>query len=347
MTPLLPARTAAGAWRLIALLPLLLAGCDFNPSGLELKRGWEAKSLAVWRHLRPDMMVLSSDRRLLYISCENPSGLETPSLFLYNLADGHSAPLISGLDRADGLKRAPDGSLWLGEEADRGLIWRIAQPDLLPSEQIVERKLQRSSHPAITPLRGAGTFAHEGIAFSADGRFAYLPDEHPGGALYRYRMRPPHRLELLADDGRWRVVSDPSQARIIAPRLGALRYQRMEDVERLPDGRLLIAETDAARILALTDHGERAEIRSYLSDPRLRHPDNLAWDQRRGWLWITDDSHPSLLWAWDGEKLIEIARHRHASITGVLPLGDDILINLQGRKDGPELTIRLSEMAGE
>ncbi|MDX8409971.1 MAG: hypothetical protein R8J84_08055, partial [Mariprofundales bacterium] len=158
-----------------------------------------------------------------------------------------------------------------------------------------------------------------------------------------YRLQPPHLLQVMGKGGKWLAVVDPSQARAIAEKLEAPTFNRMEDIELLPNGHLLIAETGTSRILELIDHGQHAEVRTYLEDPRIHRPDNLAWDASRNWLWITDDDKPSLLWAWDGNRLIQIARHQHASITGVLPLDGDILINLQGRKDGPELTLRLHE----
>ena len=343
MTPTASIRLRLRSWRFAAALLLLLAGCNFNLTGIELASGWKAKSMAVWRHVRPDMMVASADHRYLYISCETKAGLSAPSLYFYNMQRGRSTLLISGLHLADGLKMAPDGSLWLGEEFDHGLIWRIAEPDKLPAEQLVQRDSLQSSHPAIAPLYRAGQFAHEGIAFSADGRYAYLPDEDRHGSLYRYRMLPPHLLQVVGGDHRWHTVSDPRQARAIAKQLGALQFNRMEDAETLPNGHLLIAETDAPRILEVIDHGERVEIRTYLDDPRIHHPDNLAWDASRQVLWITDDDKPSRLWAWDGRTLEQIALHNHAEITGVTPFEGDLLINLQGRKDGPELTLRLHE----
>jgi len=205
----------------------------------------------------------------------------------------------------------------------------------------------RDQHPAIAPLSRAGRFAHEGIAFARDGSYAYLADEHPRGALYRYRMRPPHLLQLLDGQLHWRTVPDPLDARAFARKVGAAQFNRMEDIEALDDGRLLIAETDAPRIIALTDKGEEATVATYLADRRIHHPDNLAWDAGRHWLWITDDDRPSRLWSWDGVHLRLIASHDHAEITGVTPLDGDLLLNLQGRDDGPELTVRLHEATAQ
>jgi len=322
---------------------ILLTGCSIDPIGLKLASGWSAKSLAVWRNTRPDMMVASKDHHYLYLSCENRASLTAPSLYLYSMKSGRSTLLLSGLNRADALKMAPDGSLWLGEEIDQGLIWRIANPDKLPSELIIQRDTMRSPHPAVAPLARAGQFAHEGIAFSRNGDYAYLPDEDRHGSLYRYRIKPPHLLQVAGKDHHWQTIADPRQARAIAKQLGALQFNRMEDAETLPNGHILIAETDAPRILEVIDHGKTVEIRTYLNDPRIHHPDNLAWDASRHTLWITDDDKPSILWAWDGRKLAQIALHQHAEITGVLPFDGDILINLQGRDNGPELTLRLHE----
>ncbi|MDQ6965161.1 MAG: hypothetical protein Q9M13_09610 [Mariprofundales bacterium] len=324
-------------------ITMLLTACSFDPIDIKLASGWSAKSIAVWRHTRPDMIVASRDHHYIYISCENRASLTSPSLYLYSMKSGRSTLLISGLDRADALKTAPDGSLWIGEEVDNGLIWRITNPERLPAELIVQRATMRTPNPALAPLSRAGQFAHEGIAFSHDGEYAYLPDEHRHGSLYRYQIKPPHLLEVAGNNHHWQTIIDPLQARTAALKLNALQFNRMEDAETLPNGHILIAETDAPRIIEVIDHGATVEIREYLNDPRIHHPDNLAWDESRHILWITDDDKPSILWAWDGRQLEQIALHRDAEITGVLPFEGDILINLQGRKNGPELTLRLHE----
>ncbi len=334
------------AWFLflaVVATTLLLGGfmrLRINPIGLQLAKGWQARSLTVWRREHPDMMALSPSGVWLYVSCETGGGLSAASLAAIRLETGHKQILISGLRRADGLKFAPDSSLWLGEEFSDGLIWRITDADRLPPGQEIDRSRMQISSATIAPFYAAGRFAHEGFAFSSDRRVAYLADESPTGGLYRLRLRD-HRLAVLGEANRWRAIKDPMQAREAARLLQAKRFARIEDMETLPDGRILMAETGSGRILILRDRGEEAEIQPYLQDARLAHPDNLAWDERRRWLWITDDSKPSALWAWDGRKLSRIAVHAHAEITGVLSVGMDVYINLQGRTDGPELTVRL------
>ncbi|MDQ6960591.1 MAG: hypothetical protein Q9M27_06120, partial [Mariprofundaceae bacterium] len=216
----------------------------------------------------------------------------------------------------------------------------------LPLAQTVDRARMVSSHPAIAPFYAAGRFAHEGIAFSRDKRFAYLANETEGGALYRLNLRT-RRMEVLHADKGWIIISAALDPQNQARYLQARAFNRIEDMETLPDGRVLMAETGTGRILMLDDAGEYPEITEYLRDSRIAHPDNLAWDATRKWLWITDDSTPSSLWAWDSRRLMRIATHQHAEITGVLPVESAIYLNLQGRSDGVELTLRLSETSTE
>jgi sugar lactone lactonase YvrE len=331
---------------LFVFLVGMLAACNMDSTGLELTSGWHAHSVVVWKNIRPDMLALSPDGKWLYISCETNASILAPSLVAIDLETGGPRILISGLMRADGLKFAPDGSLWIGEEFPQGLIWRIADVGRLPVRQTVDRARMVSSHPAIAPFRAAGRFAHEGITFSQDKRFAYLADEAVRGSLYRLTLNTRHMDVLSADKG-WVAISPALDIRNQAEHLQARTFNRIEDMETLPDGRILMAETGTGSILVLNDADNDPEIEEYLHDSRIAHPDNLAWDAVRKWLWITDDSSPSSLWAWDGQKLIHIATHRHAEITGVLAVNNTIYLNLQGRSDGPELTLRLNEVPTE
>ncbi len=326
---------------LALLVPVLLSGCALGSSDIELAPGWKATSLAVWRGAHPDMLAASADGRWLYLTGETQASVTAPSLMAIHLPSGRHQILLYGLHRADGLKLAPDGSLWIGEEFDEGRIWRIAEPDRFPTEQIVVRSRLDASTAAIAPLPWAGRFSHEGIAFSRDGRFAYLADEHPHGGLYRLDLKQ-RRLTVLHEKRGWLPIREPDDARAEATTLKARRFNRLEDLETLADGRVLMAETGSGRVLALRD-GKRPEISTYLKDAKLAHPDNLAWDDQRRWLWITDDDQPSKLLAWTGSRLLEIAVHRKAEITGVLSLNGRVFINLQARQPGAELTLELAE----
>jgi sugar lactone lactonase YvrE len=327
----------------LVLLLLPLAGaCNLNTLGITMAPGWQAHSIAAWRHTRPDMMVFSADGKWLYITCENRASLLSPSLVAINMESGRSQILLYGLMRADALKMAPDGSLWLGEEFDKGLIWRISEPDKLPEEQRVDRSTLESSHRSISPMYNVGTFSHEGLTFSHDGRYAYLADEWEEGCLYRYDNAK-RQLAVLHGEKGWLPIPNPDDARIEAEKLHGRMFNRVEDMETLPDGRILFAETATGRIMMLDDRGKAPVIRTYLTQPSLKHPDNLAWDPVRKWLWITDDDEPSYLWAWDGRELREIAHDDDSEITGVITRGETVYINTQRKITGTELTLRLTE----
>lgn len=335
-------RTKAATGLLLALA-CLLASCHLDLIGLKLAPGWESRSLIVFRRAeRPDMMATTRDGRFLFVSCETDGGGLNPSLMRMDLKTNHRAFLVKGLIRADGMKLAPDGSLWLGEEFPDGMIWRIAEPEHLIPEQEIDRASLNTGDPAIAALPAAGRFSHEGIAFSGDGTYAYMADEWKEGCLYRLALAD-MKLQVLNESGLWVAVTNTMEARQQARILHGRRFDRIEDMETLPDDRILMSETGTGRVLALDDSGTHPRVSEYLHDDRLRHPDNLAWDEMRNWLWITDDDKPSTLWAWDGRQLTRIATHEKAEITGVLPRGETIYINLQNRSDGPELTMRLYE----
>jgi len=326
----------------MGLCVLWLASCDLNPTGIQLATGWTSHSLSAWHNHHPDMMVVSEDGKWLYVSCETNASLLSPSLLSINIKTGRQHILLFGLHKADALKMAPDGSLWLGEEFKDGLFWRITEPSKLPDEQRVDRSTLASSTPAIIPLHRVGNFKHEGLAFSRDGRFAYLADEWKEGCVYRYDLHA-HQLQVLHQEKGWLRIRDAKNARIDAEKLHAQYFNRIEDMEVMPDGRILMAETHTGRILMLDDSQALPKVTTWLENDALIHPDNLAWDELRGWLWITDDDQPSYLWAWDGKQMREIAHHDSSEITGVTLHGSDVYINLQNNLGQAEVLLRLSE----
>jgi len=327
-----------------AILTLFFSSCTLGSIDIDLAPGWKAQSMAVWRQAHPDMMALSKDGKWLYITGETQASMLAPSLMAIHLPSGRHQILLSGLNRADALKLAPDGSLWIGEEFDEGQVWRIAEPDKFPVEQVIDRNSLSSTNLALVPIPWAGRFSHEGIAFSKDERYAYLADEHPEGSLYRLNLQTRQLQVLHADDG-WISIRNPDDARKEARALHASRFNRLEDMETLPDGKILLAETGSGKILLLDDMASEPAIGDWLERSEIKHPDNLAWDTKRGWLWITDDDSPSRLWAWTGSQLMQIASHRKAEITGVLVHGDKVYLNLQLKANGVELTMNITETA--
>ncbi|MDX8390759.1 MAG: hypothetical protein R8M38_09750 [Mariprofundaceae bacterium] len=313
-----------------------------DDGGLELRSGWQAEIIAECADEMPDMLLLSSDKKSLYQSCETRENMMAPSLARINLATGKREILIYGLGRADGMRFAPDGAIWLGEEQADGMVWRIENPDQLQAGQRADRHRLLSSSKQIQAKPEAGTFSHEGLAFSADGRFLYLADEWKEGALYRLNIQSKVLKVFHAKKG-WLHIKRREDARVEAERLHASRFNRLEDMQRMPDGSILVTETGTGKILQIIDDANTAPIVTVLlQHPQIEHPDNLEWDVKRNWLWISDDSNPSELWAWDGKEYNRIAYHTSAEITGIESGPDgSIYFNLQHRRFAPDLTMRI------
>jgi len=333
----------SGLFILLALAPLL-ASCT-DDIGLATAPEWRVEPIMEWDAALPDMLLLSGDEKLLYVSCETVSNMLAPSLARIDLDRKTRDILIYGLARADGLKMDSKGDLWLGEESTDGLVIRISSPETLPAGQRLDRDRLVSSHTDIIPVLNAGRFSHEGLAFSKNGEFLYLADEWIEGCLYRMSLTS-GRLEVLHKTKGWLHINTPIDARFKAEVLHGRLFRRLEDMETLPDGRIVLAETGSGesqgRLWILDDRGASPQISVYLESPEIHHPDNLEWDSNRGWLWITDDHSPSNLWAYDGNDLQKIASHSSAEITGVESGRDGtIYLNLQHRFIGPDLTLKL------
>ena len=327
---------------LLGILTLVLVSVFLlEKSTLELAQGWQAEVITECGDDMPDMLMLSADKKRLYQSCETKENMLSPSLARIDIATGKREILLYGLGKADGMRFAPDGSLWIGEEQKDGMIWRVESPDTLMPEQRADRQRLLTSSQQVQAIPKAGIFSHEGLMFSQDGQYLYLADEWSEGCLYRFILSS-QMLEVFHDKKGWLKIHKPEEARLEAERLHGKWFERMEDMEMLSDGRVLIAETGAGRILVLDDRGDKPHVAEFLKHAAIKHPDNLEWDHRRGWLWISDDSHDSELWAWDGEVFKRIALHTSAEITGIeSDEQGNVYFNLQHRRFAPDLTMRI------
>jgi len=152
-------------------------------------------------------------------------------------------------------------------------------------------------------------------------------------------------LAVLHPDKGWLAV-DAEDAVAMASELGARHFNAISDIERLPDGKLLLAESGAGQILQLDDGHDGPKLKTWLKQDALHEPVDLSWDESRHWLWITDDAIPSTLWAWDGHRLYDVVHHPVARISGVLasPSGS-VYVNLQRSEYTPSITFILKERA--
>ncbi|MFQ5344637.1 MAG: hypothetical protein ACE5DZ_01605 [Mariprofundus sp.] len=329
--------------RLVVCLGFVLAlsGCQVDGTGLVVAPGWTYHSLGAWKNLMPNQLVLSADGRWLYFGSEISEYSPLAAVAALHTESGRTHVLVQGLRNINGLRLAPDGSLWIAEGEDQGLIWRMAQPDHFPDDQRVNPVTRESTHPGIAAFRFAGRFSHRAIAFSTDDQYAYLADAVSGGYLYRLDMQA-RRLAVLHREKGWLEVV-PEDAVKMGQKLGALSFSSITDIERMRDGSLLFADSGSGTIFRLEDQGERARLKKWLQRDVLRQPVDLAWDEARQWLWITDEATPSTLWAWDGHELHDMLHHPSSRISGVLAAGENVYVNLQRGRNNPSMTFILRE----
>ncbi len=323
----------------------VLVGCQINGTGLVIAPGWIYHSLGAWKQLMPNQIVLSPDSRWLYFGSEISEYSPLSGVAALNIESGRTHVLVQGLRNVSGLRIAPDGSLWIAEGSDQGGIWRMVQPDHFPDNQRVNPVTRESTNPGIAPFRFAGRFSHRAIAFSADHHFAYLADATAGGNLYRLNIRA-RQLSVLHSEKGWLNVV-PEDAVKMGHKFGAASFASIADIERMRDGSFLLAESGSGKILRFDDRNDQPQLETWLQREELRNPTDLAWDEARQWLWITDKASPSILWAWDGRSLHEIVRHPVSRISGVLVAGDRVYVNLQRGRNNPSITFILHERKPE
>jgi len=323
---------------------LLLLGCPAggNMIGLVIAPGWTYHSLGAWKQMMPNKMALDAERGWLYFGSELSEYNNIASVAVLDVETGRTRVLVEGLRNVLGLHFAPDKSLWVAEGEARGEIWRMVDPAHFPEGQHIIAQSGDSTYPGFASFLLAGHFAHRAIAFSADQHMAYLADTLKGGCLYRFDFTTRSLAVLHAAKG-WLTV-DAEDTVTMALHLGARRFAAISDIERLPDGRLLLVESGAGRILQLRDGPEKPTLSTWLQKDALRQPVDMSWDASRGWLWITDDATPSTLWAWDGHSLYDVVHHPVARIAGVLAAPDGkVYVNLQRSENTPSITFVLKE----
>lgn len=330
--------------------------------------------------------------------------------------DGGSGGSISVVDLQTGVAKEVIGRAdW---EALDGIVW-TAWHTLLFAEEVITSSRPDPDHPIATsglvyelkldpadpttaesvtvrPLLGA--LSHEGLETDAEGN-VYVIDEDRQGSIYKF---VPKRYGDLSDgqlyalrvlDGaktglaEW-IALDMSQvqvsARVAATALGATRFCRPEDMERI-SATLYVALTcedvdNAANtsgpgaVLAVALGGNSPQV-SYVVAPGknapvenrsaattgFKGPDNLA-DGPDGKLWIVEDNAYSDIWVYDpssedangdgyrdGVHLFASLKDRPAEGTGIY-FGKDaqtLFVNVQHSGTGNDKTMAISKRTSE
>jgi len=89
----------SGLFALLALAPLL-ASCS-DEIGLTTPPEWRVEPIMEWDDALPDMLLLSGDEKLLFVSCETAANMLSPSLARIDLDRRTRDILIYGLALAD------------------------------------------------------------------------------------------------------------------------------------------------------------------------------------------------------------------------------------------------------
>jgi putative membrane-bound dehydrogenase-like protein len=179
-------------------------------------------------------------------------------------------------------------------------------------------------HPYL-PSTTAGRQAHENVAIKSDQSVAYWGgDDITNGFIYKFIPTAPgnfssgnlYVLETSAalGTGMWKQIANTTKAErnntiALSTTAGAYNFQRIEDVEIGPDGKIYFASTATGRIYRFTDAGTSVsnlgvfvESTNYDTDgsgpfapAKFEWPDNLAFDGE-GNLWVLQDGGDNHIW---------------------------------------------------
>ncbi|MCY7421671.1 MAG: DUF839 domain-containing protein [Chitinophagaceae bacterium] len=172
-------------------------------------------------------------------------------------------------------------------------------------------------------LWAMGRQTHENVTIAADQTVAYWgADNTTNGFLYKFVPAVPgnfsagnlYVLETTGlGTGTWKQVSNTTKAErnntiSASVTAGAYNFNRIEDVELGPDGKLYLTSTATGRIFRLTDAGTTVSNLEVFVDKTLfdvggtpvqfEWPDNLAFDGE-GNLWVLQDGGQNHIWVVD------------------------------------------------
>jgi hypothetical protein len=179
-------------------------------------------------------------------------------------------------------------------------------------------------------LWAMGRMKHENVCFTADSLISYFGDDNSAsGYLYKFVMAQKANLSegdlfvyVLNEqtlNGQWvqvpnTTVDNRNNTISISQGLGATPYDRIEDVEIGPDGKIYFASTGADRIYRLNQDGSSFEVYADNIDVTIAYeggtktvrfdsPDNLCFDNL-GNLWVNQDGGNNYLWVIDADHTL-------------------------------------------
>lgn len=174
-------------------------------------------------------------------------------------------------------------------------------------------------------LRAMGAFKHENVCIASDRKTAYYGNDAENGILFKFIADEAENLtsgtlwamqisDFTAGTGSWIQVPNTSKTernKVIenAVNLEATVFDRIEDAEIGPDGKIYFTVTAYGKIFRFKDEGTTiSEFETYVdnieydspspagtSKAKFQSPDNLAFDTE-GNLWVNQDGGNNHIW---------------------------------------------------
>ncbi len=211
----------------------------------------------------------------------------------------------------------PDGDL--NGDGYNDLGWII---EIDPATRTI---INQNAAGGVDKLWAMGRQAHENVVIESDQTVAYWgADNITNGFIYKFIPTAPGNFSVgtlyvlettgALGTGTWKQVANTTKAErnntiATSTTAGAYNFQRIEDVEIGPDGKIYFASTATGRVYRFTDAGTTVsnlsvfvESTTYDVDgsgpfapAKFEWPDNLAFDSE-GNLWVLQDGGDNHIW---------------------------------------------------
>lgn len=178
-----------------------------------------------------------------------------------------------------------------------------------------------------------GRFSHESALVVGD-REVYLTEDYEKGHFYRFvadRARDMSAGTLYALDNknrRWVRIKDVVNARLDAQAAKATAFNRLEDVQMGPDGKIYFAETGFiaagdryGRVWRFDPRTTKLEVFLEGDGKRMANPDNLIWD-KKGNLYICEDQYDENLKAHGPNEVLRVSPKKEITTIAVIKEGE-------------------------
>ena len=192
-----------------------------------------------------DMMALFPEANPTHlISCVEggretlPNGKLNPAVQSINLRNGNVQTILRGLDRCDGIRTTPWGTILATEETTTGAAYEILDPLNVSEQVVLDRATGLNSDPARIARRGAlPVMAWEGLAVLPSGVVIAGDELRPGtggadrdgGAIFKFIPTTPR----AANAG---LINNLNQSPLVAGQVYAMQVSCVNSTQQFGQG---------------------------------------------------------------------------------------------------------------